>query len=129
MADGSQYKPIEKKMSGDDTKLDVIIVGAGLGGVGAAIAILLAGHNVTILESASEIGEVGAGIQILGLRSPPRALCHASQPDQHHRLERQPAHSNGHSRVRSPVSRDLLLGFSSRTLAPMSGTTGYGPGS
>ena len=43
----------------------VIIVGAGLGGLGAAISILLAGHIVTVLESASEIAEVGAGIQIL----------------------------------------------------------------
>jgi salicylate hydroxylase len=38
----------------------VIIVGAGLGGLGAAIAILLAGHAVTVLESAAEISEVGA---------------------------------------------------------------------
>jgi salicylate hydroxylase len=45
--------------------LKVIIVGAGLGGLGAAISILLAGHNVHILEVASEIGEIGAGIQCL----------------------------------------------------------------
>jgi salicylate hydroxylase len=38
--------------------LKVIIVGAGLGGLGAAIAILLAGHDVEVLESASEISEV-----------------------------------------------------------------------
>jgi thioredoxin reductase len=36
----------------------VIIVGAGLGGLGAAIAILLAGHSATVLESAAEIAEV-----------------------------------------------------------------------
>lgn len=41
------------------------MVGGGLGGLGAAIAILLAGHNVTVLEAAPQIGEVGAGIQIL----------------------------------------------------------------
>lgn len=45
--------------------MQVIIVGAGLGGLGAAISILLAGHDVTVLESASEIGEIGAGIQVL----------------------------------------------------------------
>lgn len=45
--------------------MQVIVVGAGLGGLGAAIAILLAGHDVTVLEAASEIGEVGAGIQVL----------------------------------------------------------------
>ncbi|KAI1325989.1 FAD/NAD(P)-binding domain-containing protein [Xylariaceae sp. FL0255] len=49
----------------ESSKLNVIIVGAGLGGLGAAIAILLAGHDVTVLESASEIGEIGAGIQVL----------------------------------------------------------------
>ncbi len=37
----------------------VVVVGAGLGGLGAAIAILLAGHDVEVLESASEIAEVG----------------------------------------------------------------------
>lgn len=43
----------------------IIVVGAGLGGVGAAISLLLAGHDVQIFEAANEIGEVGAGIQVL----------------------------------------------------------------
>ncbi|KAI0482030.1 FAD/NAD(P)-binding domain-containing protein [Xylariaceae sp. FL0804] len=47
------------------SQLHVAIVGAGLGGLGAAIAILLAGHQVTVLECAAEIGEIGAGIQVL----------------------------------------------------------------
>ncbi len=54
--------PLRREAS---TQLNIIIVGAGLGGVGAAIALLLAGHKVTILEAASEIAEVGAGIQLL----------------------------------------------------------------
>ncbi|CDK25404.1 unnamed protein product [Kuraishia capsulata CBS 1993] len=45
--------------------MKVIIVGAGLGGLSASISILLAGHEVLVLESANEIKEVGAGIQIL----------------------------------------------------------------
>ncbi|KAJ4390987.1 hypothetical protein N0V93_004586 [Gnomoniopsis smithogilvyi] len=57
---------IQAKIERDGaSKLNVIVVGAGLGGLGAAIAILLAGHNVTVLEAASDIGEVGAGIQVL----------------------------------------------------------------
>lgn len=47
------------------TSFKIVIVGAGLGGLGAAIALRLAGHNVVVLESAPEIGEVGAGIQVL----------------------------------------------------------------
>ncbi|CZR67538.1 related to salicylate hydroxylase [Phialocephala subalpina] len=44
--------------------VDVVIVGAGLGGLAAAIAIARAGHRVTIVERAPELGEVGAGIQV-----------------------------------------------------------------
>ncbi|KAI9712613.1 MAG: hypothetical protein M1812_006793 [Candelaria pacifica] len=42
----------------------VAIVGAGLGGLAAAIGIARAGHKVSILEQAQELGEIGAGIQI-----------------------------------------------------------------
>ncbi|KAK7425078.1 hypothetical protein QQZ08_008355 [Neonectria magnoliae] len=65
MADSKQFFVQEKIQRGAASKLDIIIVGAGLGGLGAAISILLAGHDVTVLESASSIGEVGAGIQVL----------------------------------------------------------------
>ncbi|KAH8818381.1 hypothetical protein F5882DRAFT_512666 [Hyaloscypha sp. PMI_1271] len=62
----SGYIPAKLRiMREEDSKLNVIVVGAGLGGLGAAISILLAGHDVLVLESASEIAEVGAGIQIL----------------------------------------------------------------
>ncbi|EXJ85513.1 hypothetical protein A1O1_05877 [Capronia coronata CBS 617.96] len=45
-------------------QLNVGIIGAGLGGLAAAIGIARAGHKVTILEQAPQLGEVGAGIQI-----------------------------------------------------------------
>jgi len=44
--------------------LDIIVVGCGLGGLGAAFCLTQAGHRVTIIESSPVIGEVGAGIQV-----------------------------------------------------------------
>jgi salicylate hydroxylase len=43
--------------------LRVAIVGAGLGGLAAAIALRRSGQEVTVFEQAPEMGEVGAGIQ------------------------------------------------------------------
>jgi salicylate hydroxylase len=44
-------------------KLDIVVVGAGLGGVTASLALSHAGHRVKLLENAPAFGEVGAGIQ------------------------------------------------------------------
>ena len=44
--------------------LNIIVVGCGLGGLGAAFCLTQAGHRVTIIESSPTIGEVGAGIQV-----------------------------------------------------------------
>ena len=41
-----------------DLKLNVGIIGAGLGGLAAAIGIARAGHKVTIFEQATFLGEV-----------------------------------------------------------------------
>jgi salicylate hydroxylase len=45
-------------------KLNIIISGAGLGGLATAIALRRRGHTVTVFEKVPELGEVGAGIQI-----------------------------------------------------------------
>ena len=39
-------------------KFHIVIVGAGLGGLAASIGIRRAGHRVTILEQAAQLGEV-----------------------------------------------------------------------
>ncbi|OJJ30513.1 hypothetical protein ASPWEDRAFT_716650 [Aspergillus wentii DTO 134E9] len=46
------------------TPLEVIVVGAGIGGMAAALTLGSRGHHVTILESAPKLLEVGAGIQV-----------------------------------------------------------------
>lgn len=44
--------------------LNIIVAGAGLGGLATAIALARRGHRVTVYEQASTLGEVGAGIQM-----------------------------------------------------------------
>lgn len=43
---------------------DIAIVGGGVGGLAAALALLRRGIDVTVYEQASELKEVGAGVQI-----------------------------------------------------------------
>jgi len=42
----------------------VIVAGAGIGGLAAALALAQRGFRVEVLEQAAEIGEIGAGIQL-----------------------------------------------------------------
>jgi salicylate hydroxylase len=44
--------------------LNIGIVGAGIGGLTAALALLKEGHRVTVLEQAPQLGEVGAGLSL-----------------------------------------------------------------
>ena len=47
-----------------DNRLSIAIVGAGMGGLTAAIALIGMGHDVTIFEQAREFGRVGADINL-----------------------------------------------------------------
>lgn len=51
-------------MADTKTQFHIAIVGAGLGGLAAAISIAQGGHRATIFEQSTELGEIGAGIQI-----------------------------------------------------------------
>jgi salicylate hydroxylase len=44
--------------------LNIIIVGAGIAGLAATHTLAHAGHRITLLESASVLGDVGAGLQV-----------------------------------------------------------------
>lgn len=44
--------------------LNIGIVGAGIGGLAAALGLARAGHRVTLLEQAPQLGEVGAGLSL-----------------------------------------------------------------
>lgn len=43
---------------------DILIAGAGLGGLTAALALIRRGHRVRVFEQATELREVGAGVQL-----------------------------------------------------------------
>jgi salicylate hydroxylase len=44
--------------------MQITIVGAGIGGLGVALALARSGHSVRVLERAPNLAEVGAGIQV-----------------------------------------------------------------
>jgi salicylate hydroxylase len=45
-------------------RLKVIVIGAGIGGLAAARALALRGHQVELHERSAQLGEVGAGLQL-----------------------------------------------------------------
>ena len=48
----------------DKSQLSIVIVGGGIGGMAAALALSRQGIRITLLEQSAEIGEIGAGIQL-----------------------------------------------------------------
>ena len=44
--------------------MKAIIVGGGIGGLAAAIALRRVGHEVDVIERATELAEIGAGLSI-----------------------------------------------------------------
>jgi salicylate hydroxylase len=46
------------------TPIEIAVIGAGIGGLAAAIALRLAGFDVDVYEQASELTEVGGGINM-----------------------------------------------------------------
>lgn len=44
--------------------MDIVIAGAGIGGLAVAGCPLKNGHRVRVYEQAPQLGEVGAGVQL-----------------------------------------------------------------
>ncbi len=51
-------------MTQQSEDLPVLVIGGGIGGLAAALALVRRGFKVKVMEQAAEIGEIGAGIQL-----------------------------------------------------------------
>ena len=51
-------------MTAQTSKAPVLVAGGGIGGLAAALALTRQGYAVKVLEQATELGEIGAGIQL-----------------------------------------------------------------
>ena len=64
-------------MPGKDVALRAVVVGGGIGGIAAAVALARAGVDVRVYEQAQQLAEVGAGVSLApnGLRMLERLGC------------------------------------------------------
>ena len=51
-------------MSDSSSHSQVLVAGGGIGGIAAALALVRRGFKVKVLEQASQLGEIGAGLQV-----------------------------------------------------------------
>ena len=70
------------------TNLNIIIAGAGLGGLAAACSLIKAGFSVRVYERSAKLGEVGAGIQLSA--NAMHVLAYLGLDEQVNRLSTQP---------------------------------------
>jgi salicylate hydroxylase len=68
---------------------DVIVIGAGIGGLAAALGLLRSGQRVRLYEQVSELGEVGAGLSITPNAG--KALAQLGLADELERIGSMPA--------------------------------------
>jgi 2-polyprenyl-6-methoxyphenol hydroxylase-like FAD-dependent oxidoreductase len=89
----------------------VIVIGSGIAGLTAAIALRRAGIDVTVYERAPELREVGAGISLWA--NALRALDYLGAGD----ALRAAALALDQSKLRADEGRRLLMRFSGQVLA------------
>ncbi len=100
-------------------RVSVGVVGGGIGGLSAALAMLHAGFDVHVFERASSLGEVGAGIQVSPNAS--RVLHRFGLAEQLARTGVKPLAwhqrrwDDGSTLLRSPLAEPLEATFGSRT--------------
>lgn len=60
----SWWSELHADLTAEPLSMRVIIVGAGIAGLSLAIALGQSGHQITILDAAAQLAELGAGVQM-----------------------------------------------------------------
>ena len=61
--------------------MKMIVIGAGIGGLAAALTLTRSGFEVQVFEQASELREVGAGVQISPNAAQPMSSCNTTEAE------------------------------------------------